>query len=849
MSRDDQLRRRADAEALLRHPSWTSDEIDHAVALHDLLESPDLPPDPVLVSLRSRLAVDLRRRSERSASAMDITRAGIFSLGWLDSPDPFTHRLAVLYYQGHTSFMNFQTGVTGYLDRAISILSELDRTIQEGGDAARALLRSGYDTALFNLACACYVRYHRQRELLLLDQTSDAEREAIEADLDRAVDACERVLRIPGSSTRPAAMATLGSCYALGYELHDRYRNPETIDSAINLLREAVLLTGTGSGLAEVSNRIGIKDRLAAGLLIRATRQDVDEAIELLTAIRAEASSLPFYNDVGGGGTLATALVRRWMHTRDRADEEKARAAYVSAFASSLDAHLPTAIDVATQRGGWAWGEGWWAEAGEAYGQAMHALHLAVRRQASREERELILRLAPDVAARAAFGLVRAHVNEAALVALETGRAVLLAEAFDRRSLDYDRIAAAAGRAKADQYRSLTAEMTRLETLLLAQGPGADRVAADLEALRSERQALADSLGSGVKAALAELERPPDFAELCQAAGATPVVHLAATGEGGLALILRDGSVEAVELPELTTGDAAMLAEALDEAVETPDRILADEICEALWGMAMSRVMPALDGAAHAIVVPGGRLATLPWHAARIPGQPAEYVLDRLALSYLPNIRSAARARAAGQDMTPPLRALAIEQPEPTATRPLPSADAEIAAVHSHGGEQFRVTWLPGTEATADAVREALSWFQVIHFAGHAVAVPEDPLASAMIMAHDQRLTVRDILASGIGAARFAVLSACETARAENPLSDEIISFPTALLQCGLTGVVGTLWAASDRAAAMVMEAFYQEWQGHGAHPAQALRRAQQQVRGGRFASPLFWAPFVYVGP
>jgi hypothetical protein len=34
----------------------------------------------------------------------------------------------------------------------------------------------------------------------------------------------------------------------------------------------------------------------------------------------------------------------------------------------------------------------------------MHALHLAVRRQASREERELILRLAPGVAARAAFG-------------------------------------------------------------------------------------------------------------------------------------------------------------------------------------------------------------------------------------------------------------------------------------------------------------------------------------------------------------------------------------------------------------------------------------------------------------
>lgn len=159
------------------------------------------------------------------------------------------------------------------------------------------------------------------------------------------------------------------------------------------------------------------------------------------------------------------------------------------------------------------------------------------------------------------------------------------------------------------------------------------------------------------------------------------------------------------------------------------------------------------------------------------------------------------------------------------------------------------MTWMPGTDATADTVRAALSRFQVIHFAGHAEAVPEDPLAGAMIMAQDQRLTVRDILASGIGAVRFAVLSACETARAENPLSDEIIGFPTALLQCGLSGVVGTLWPTYDKPAVVLMEAFYQEWQGNQVPPAQALRRAQQQVREARYASPLFWAPFVYVGP
>jgi hypothetical protein len=77
MSHDDQ-RRRADAEALLRRPSWTDEETDHAVALHDLLLSPDLPPDPVGVALRKRLAGVLTRRPgpPRSSTWRSPARAG-----------------------------------------------------------------------------------------------------------------------------------------------------------------------------------------------------------------------------------------------------------------------------------------------------------------------------------------------------------------------------------------------------------------------------------------------------------------------------------------------------------------------------------------------------------------------------------------------------------------------------------------------------------------------------------------------------------------------------------------------------------------------------------------------------
>jgi CHAT domain-containing protein len=346
------------------------------------------------------------------------------------------------------------------------------------------------------------------------------------------------------------------------------------------------------------------------------------------------------------------------------------------------------------------------------------------------------------------------------------------------------------------------------------------------------------------------MQRPPTVAELRRAAGETAVAYIASTPDGGLALIVRAEGVESVELPGLTGRAAAELTFALDQAVRTPSASQCGEVCAALWDVAMERVLSRLDGAGHAIVIPSGRLAGLPWHAARIPGQKAEYVLDRLAISYMPNLRSVPRVRAAGEEMTPPLRALAIGQPMPTTvTTFLKHADAEIAAVSSHHGERFEVTRLPGTEATADTVLEALSRFDVIHFAGHAEAIQEDPLASFMSMARDERLTVGDILARGIGTARFAVLSACETASVEDPLTDELVSFPTALLQCGLSGVVGSLWSSYDRPSPTLMYAFYREWQASSVPPAEALRRAQQWTRDHGFASPLFWAGFVCIGP
>jgi CHAT domain-containing protein len=345
------------------------------------------------------------------------------------------------------------------------------------------------------------------------------------------------------------------------------------------------------------------------------------------------------------------------------------------------------------------------------------------------------------------------------------------------------------------------------------------------------------------------MDGPPTMEELRRAAGPATVVYLAATGEGGLALILRPGGapVQHVELEHLTVAAAMDLVTGLEFAIAEADVDVCAEVCQQLWRLAMERLLPRLRDVADVVFIPGGALTGLPWHAAKLPGRSAGHVLDQIAISYMPNVRSLPMARTAWRSMPRSLRALAIEAPEPVSAPPLRTAD-EIAAVQAYHGAEFRVIWLPGAEATRPRLREALSQFDVLHFAGHARADP-DPLAGGVLLAHDEFLTIRDLLASGIGVARFAVLSACETARVEDMVSDEMVSFPTALMQCGFGGVVGSLWAARDRPTTMLMKAFYQEWRGKSAAPRQALRAAQQWTRDQRYSSPLAWANFVYVGP
>jgi CHAT domain-containing protein len=845
-----------EAAMLLSKQTWTAADVDQAVLIHDLLEVPEGAPDPVAKRLRSRLIRELRREAEVTGDPTHIVRMEFYRSQLLDSSDALERRLRLLAYRGVTSSLEYQGGGTrGQLDAAIEAFLELDRETQAEGPRAIALLGPTYDSSLIGLAIACSIRYSDRRELLQEDLPADRERE-IRADLERAIDVSGRVAVEAGSSARAEGLAVLGLCYVYRYEDDPRYSGQETIDAAVTMLQEAVGLAEatageTGQAPAALYTLLGVRDRLAAAHTARGTLQDVDAAIALYTRNRDEAAAVGFDNLPGAALSLATAWTRRWQLTRESADRDRASKAYAEAFASADAEHLPAAFDTAAQWGGFAWQEHWWAEAGMAYQRAIRVMHLAVRQQGSRSDREWIIRKASGVAARAALSLARAGALDDALVTMETGRAVSLAEMFDRRAIDYELLTSLAGHQVADEYRQLTDELTQVEARLLLAGPHGDAaIAAEVEGKRRRRAALRERMGSAARTTLDAMDGPPTMAELRTAAGPATVVYLNATDEGGLALILRpDGApVQGMELESLTVAAAMELTAALQHAVDTGDGAVCAEVCEQMWVTVMERVLPEVRDATEVVLIPAGTLAALPWHAAKLPGRTSGYVLDTIAASYMPNVRSLPAARAAWKNMPRQVRALAIEAPEPTSAPPLSTA-TEIAAIISHENAEFAVTRLPGTDATAERLRDALGHYELLHFAGHASADPNDPLAGALLLAHDETLTIRELLATRPGAARLAVLSASETARVHDPMSDEMVSFPTALIQCGFGGVVGALWAAMDRPTTMLMGAFYEQWQGRRATPREALRAAQQYTRDRRYASPLAWANFVYVGP
>ncbi len=160
-----------------------------------------------------------------------------------------------------------------------------------------------------------------------------------------------------------------------------------------------------------------------------------------------------------------------------------------------------------------------------------------------------------------------------------------------------------------------------------------------------------------------------------------------------------------------------------------------------------------------------------------------------------------------------------------------------------------------------DATRElviggALGEYRILHFATHGLVDAEDPsLAGLVLSLYDDRgrprdglLRVRDLHGLRLSA-DLVVLSACRTALGQEIRGEGLVGLVDGFFAAGANHLLVSLWDVDDRATAELMERFYRHLLLEGRRPADALRRAQVELRDEtEWNSPAYWAAFVTVG-
>ena len=163
---------------------------------------------------------------------------------------------------------------------------------------------------------------------------------------------------------------------------------------------------------------------------------------------------------------------------------------------------------------------------------------------------------------------------------------------------------------------------------------------------------------------------------------------------------------------------------------------------------------------------------------------------------------------------------------------------------------------------TAEDVLNNMSGFDIVHFACHGCADPEDPSNSHLLLQKSEasepvidKLTVTDISnRNTLGRTWIAYLSACSTAGVEaTDLADECLHIASAFQVAGFAHVIGSLRPADDDICVWLAELFYRSLTKSGIprHSnravAETLRNAILEIRT-ESPNPRLWAPFIHLG-
>jgi CHAT domain-containing protein/tetratricopeptide (TPR) repeat protein len=262
------------------------------------------------------------------------------------------------------------------------------------------------------------------------------------------------------------------------------------------------------------------------------------------------------------------------------------------------------------------------------------------------------------------------------------------------------------------------------------------------------------------------------------------------------------------------------------------------------------------DPARHLVIVPDGPLHALPF--AALPTAGGAFLGARKSVSVSPS--ATAFSEMAGGDQAGARRGAVAAFCWTGATDgprgPLAATLPEAEGLKRLGGEA-RV--FSGGEATEKNFRDWAGRASALHFACHAVLDARDPMNSCLLLegrpdgrpSEDGQVRAWEVLEEVRTEARLAVLSACETGLGAEVAGEGLLGLVRAFHGSGTPTVVASLWKVEDASTAKLMGSFYGHLAG-GLPPAEALRRAQAELREGKATGlplpPFYWAAFQVYG-
>lgn len=314
-------------------------------------------------------------------------------------------------------------------------------------------------------------------------------------------------------------------------------------------------------------------------------------------------------------------------------------------------------------------------------------------------------------------------------------------------------------------------------------------------------------------------------------------------------------SVDKKDLEDKVTRYLGSLETADGEGRETSDAISRE-----LYSLLIGPVAHKLEAGKQICVIPQKSLLRLPF--AALLDNNGEPFLKSFELTYSPSANvfllfsDVSRGKAKISDE----RLLAVGNPafdkqEFPKLRDLKDAAHEVKKIVPYYARRPIV--LTNENATKAAFNQHMRDAEVIHFAGHYVVRPGEPLDSGMLLAKadgdptDGIMTNRELTRLQLPRAKLVILAGCETGGEEYYNGEGVIGLSRTFLAAGVPLVVASQWPVESSGTMSLMKKFHFYRRVEKLSTAAALRKAQLDLfaePNGQYRSPYYWGAFAVFG-